>query len=163
MNFRIGTKKDLYFAKEMLFEACFWNSSIERPDYNEFFRIPEISRILSDWDRIGDRLIIVENEKENIGAAWYRLWTKENPSYGFVDSETPELGMALIPIYRSKGIGRKLLRELINNVKNDGFKALSLSVDPGNFARYFYESEGFEKVGESGTSWTYKLEIQSNN
>lgn len=62
--------------------------------------------------------------------------------------------------YRSKGTGRKLLCELIHLVKNDGFKALSLSVDPNNFARYLYESERFVKIGESGTSWTYKLEIR---
>ena len=161
MNVRIGSKKDLKLAKEMLFEACFWNPTIERPDYVEFFKIPEINRILSDWGRFGDNLIIAENEQEYIGAAWYRLWTKKNPSYGFIDSETPELGMGIREEYRSQGIGRRLLLKLINTAKNDGYKALCLSVEPGNFARYLYESEGFVKVGESGTSWTYKLELYS--
>ena len=35
----------------------------------------------------------------------------------------------------------------------------TLSVSPSNFARSFYESEGFHKVGESGTSWTLFLQL----
>jgi len=161
MNIRIGSIGDLNFAKEMLFEACFWDASAERPDFNKFFKIPEIYKILSDWGRAGDKLIIAENEQENIGAAWYRLWKEENQSYGFVDAKTPELGTGIRAKYRSKGIGRKLLQKLIDTARSEGFKALSLSVDLGNFARYLYESEGFKKVGESGTSWTYMLEIKS--
>ncbi len=161
MNFRIGTKKDLNFTKEMLFEACFWDATIKRHDYNEFFQIPEISKMLANWGRPGDKLIILENGKEKIGAAWYRLWTIENPSYGFVDEKTPEMGIGIWEEYRSQGLGRRLLNELIEKAKQDGFKSLSLSVDPENFARQLYESTGFVKVGESGTSWTYKLEFYS--
>jgi [ribosomal protein S18]-alanine N-acetyltransferase len=159
MHIRSGINKDIPFAKEMLFEAFFWNPSVERPDYREFFKIPEINKLLADWGRLGDMLIIAENEHENIGSAWYRLWTAEDHSYGFIDSNTPELGMGVKSDYRSKGTGRRLLRELISKAMEDGFKALSLSVDPDNFARYLYESEKFKKVGESGTSWTYKLEF----
>jgi hypothetical protein len=34
-----------------------------------------------------------------------------------------------------------------------------VSVSPSNYARPFYESEGFHKVGESGTSWTLLLQL----
>lgn len=159
MIIKTGSKKNLEFVKEMLYEACFWNPIIERADYNEFFQIPEISRILSEWGRIGDKILIAQNEIEKIGAAWYRLWTKEKPSFGFVDEEIPELGIGIKKEYRSKGLGRKLLIQLIKTAKQDGFKSLSLSVDPENYARWLYESEGFKKVGKSGTSWTYKLEL----
>lgn len=160
MILRQVNNEDLLFTKEMLFEAFFWDQNMERPDYKDFFRIPEINKLLTGWGREGDKLTILKNKQEYIGAAWYRLWTEENHSYGFIDSKTPELGMGVKSNYRSKGIGRKLLRELINGAKMDGFRALSLSVDPNNFARLLYESEGFIKVGESGTSWTYKLNIK---
>lgn len=161
MNLRIGDKADLNFTKEMLFEAFFWNPKIERPDYKKFFRLPEIYKLLADWGRFGDRLILADNEHESIGAAWYRLWTADNHFYSFIDSNTPELGMGIKSNYRSKGVGRRLLIALISKAKEDGFKALSLSVDPKNFARHLYESEGFKKVGNSGTSWTYKLELSN--
>jgi hypothetical protein len=47
MKIRIGNKKDLALAKEKHFEACFWNSNIQHPDYNEFFQNPEINKLLS--------------------------------------------------------------------------------------------------------------------
>lgn len=144
----------------MLFEAFFWNPDINRPDFSEFMRLPEPDKLLSGWGRTGDKLIIAENEKDYIGAAWYRLWTEQNHFYGFVDSKTPELGIGIRKGYRSQGIGRMLLRQLIKTAEKEGYRALSLSVDPENFARYLYESAGFLKVEKSGTSWTYKLDMQ---
>jgi ribosomal protein S18 acetylase RimI-like enzyme len=76
-----------------------------------------------------------------------------------VDAETPELGIAVVSAHRSKGVGRTLLRALMVIAREDGHRALSLSVSPSNYARAFYESEGFEKVGESGTSWTLVLQL----
>ena len=73
---------------------------------------------------------------------------------GFVDADIPELGMGVRIGYRSRGVGRALLRALIAAAKRAGTGALSLSVDPANFARSLYESEGFRKVGEVETSWT---------
>jgi ribosomal protein S18 acetylase RimI-like enzyme len=71
-----------------------------------------------------------------------------------VDADTPELGIAVAPAYRDGGVGRGLLRALVEVARRDGHRALSLSVAPTNHARALYESEGFRKVGESGTSWT---------
>lgn len=159
MQLRLGNNEDLVFIKKMLFEAFFWNPQNSRPDIDEFFNNRESHKLISNWGRFGDRLIIAENEQNPIGAAWFRLWTESNHSYGFIDPNIPELGIGIRSEYRSKGIGRMLLKKLINTAREDGFVALSLSVDPSNFARKLYESEGFVKVGESGTSWTYKLQL----
>ena len=153
MKIRSSTKKDLPFLKKMLFEAFFWNPSLSSPEYQDFFKHPEFSKLMSKWGRPDDRAVIaVENDKP-IGAAWYRFWTDENHSYGFVDSETPELGIGVVDSFRSKGVGRDLLRELIEVARTEGI-TMSLSVDPANYACKLYGSEGFVKVGESGTSWT---------
>ena len=131
----------------MLFEAFYWDSESPRPPFEEFS-----SNLLDNWGRDGDLAIIAEEDGQPAGAAWCRLWTDEDHSYGYVDAETAELGLAVDSKYRSRGIGRALLRELIRRSPR-----LSLSVDPKNPARRLYESEGFVKTGESGTSWTYKL------
>ena len=157
MKIRKARKTDLPFLKEMLFEAFFWNPDLDRPDYDEFFQQPEFNKLLSGWGRSGDMAVIAEIENEPVGAAWYRFWTEKNHSYGFVDSETPELGMAVKNKFRSQGIGRALLRELIEIARNEGIKTVSLSVDPDNYACKLYGSEGFIKIGESGTSWTLLL------
>ena len=157
MQLRLGNNQDIAFIKQMLFEAFFWNPQMSRPHIDEFLNNQEFHKLISNWGRSGDRIVISEDEQIPIGAAWFRLWTESNHSYGFIDSNTPELGIGIRSEYRSKGIGRMLLKKLINVAHEDGFVHLSLSVDPSNFARKLYDSEGFLKVGESVTSWTYKL------
>jgi len=156
---RPGGTKDLGFLKEMLFEAFFWDPSIKRPSFASFRDNPEFSKLLAGWKRRGDRAVIAEENGERIGAAWFRLWTPELHSYGFVDAASPEIAMAVRADYRSKGLGRKLLGALVQTARADGFPALSLSVSPLNSARQLYESTGFRKVGESGTSWTLLLSL----
>ncbi len=159
MKLRLGNNQDIEFIREMLFEAFFWLPQMSRPDIDEFFNNQEFYKLISDWGRFGDRVVLAENEQNLIGAAWFRLWTESNHSYGYIDSTIPELGIGILSEHRSKGIGRLLLKRIISVAREDGFVALSLSVDPSNFACRLYESEGFVKAGESGTSLTYKLEL----
>src|ERR1035437_3926328 len=154
---RQGETTDLEFLEEMLFEAFFWDPSCKRPSFASFRDNPEFTKLLADWTRRGDRAVISEENGVRTGAAWFRLWTPEIHSYGFVDAATPEIAMAVRADYRHQGLGRKLLDALIQTAREDGFPALSLSVSPLNSARQLYESIGFQKVGESGTSWTLLL------
>jgi len=119
-----------------------------------FFENVEFQRLLADWGKAGDVSVIAELNSEKIGAAWYRFWTDDDHSYGFVAPHIPELGIAVRSDFRSQGIGRLLLRRLKETGKAQGVKQLSLSVAPNNYALRFYESETFTKCGESGTSWT---------
>jgi len=150
--------RDRDFLEEMLFEAFFWDPARPRPTLAEFREHPEFTRLLADWGRPGDRGVVAEEQHLKAGAAWFRLWTPELHSYGFVNGETPELGIAVVSARRSKGVGRTL-RALIEIARGDGHRALSLSVSPSNYARPFYETEGFHKVGECGTSWTLLLQL----
>ena len=157
MHVRPGTTKDLSFLEEMLFEAFFWNAAVERPSFAVFREHAEFTKLLAGWGRLGERALIAEEQNQPLGAAWFRLWTSELHSYGFVDAKTPELAIAVASVHRGKTIGRLLLAELIATARADGLPALSLSVSPVNPARHLYESLGFRKVGESGTSWTLRL------
>ena len=159
MTIRTATRDDLPFLEEMLFEAFFWNPTTPRPPADEFLARPEIQALLAGWGCPGDRAVIAQQGETPIGAAWYRFWSDEDYTYGFVDVETPELGIGVHASHRSRGVGRALMRALIEAARDDGVRRLSLSVDPSNFARRLYESEGFVKVGESGTSWTFLLRL----
>ena len=161
MNIRAANENDLAFLQQMLFEAFFWRPDQDRPDYQEFHQAPAFRVVLSEWGRPGDRAVIAEEGETPVGAAWYRFWTEEDHSYGFVDAKTPELGIGVPADYRSKGVGRALLRALIEAARDEEVGALSLSVEPENFARRLYESEGFVKVGGSGTSWTMVLTFKN--
>ena len=159
IKLRTGDKNDLDFVRDMLCEAFFWNPQIARPNLHEFSEKPEFQKLIADWGREGDCIIFAEIDDKPIGAAWHRLWTDSNHSYGFVDAVTPEIGIAVVADFRSKGVGRMLLQTLLNHARAADYPGLSLSVDPSNYARFLYESFGFAKVGESGTSWTYLLSL----
>ena len=150
---------DLDFLKDMLFEALFWDPEAKRPAFGSFCGDPEFTKLLAGWGRTGDRAVIAEEDGVRRGGAWFRLWTAESHSYGFVDARTPEIAIAVRPDYRSRGLGRELLRALVQQARADGYQSLSLSVSPKNSALRLYESTGFCKVGESGTSWTLMLSL----
>lgn len=145
----------------MLFEAFFWDPAAERPAFAAFRESAAFAKLLAGWGRAGDRAVVADERGEPLGAAWFRLWTPEVHSYGFVDAGTPELGIAVAPPHRARGVGRALLEALIDAARADGHPALSLSVAPANPARRLYESLGFRKVGESGTSWTLLLPLDA--
>ena len=65
-----------------------------------------------------------------------------------------ELGLAVQPLHRRKGIGEALLRAAKVQAREEGFQALSLSVAAHNRSRMMYQRSGFEKVAEEGDSWT---------
>ena len=156
---RAADAGDLAFLEAMLFEAFFWEPGAARPPFEAFRGDAEFVKLLAGWGRRGDRGLLALEGDAPVGAAWYRLWTPALHSYGFVDARTPELGIAVAAPARGRGLGRRLLRALVERARSDGFPALSLSVSPANPARALYESEGFRRVGESGTSWTLALAL----
>src|SRR4051794_3235594 len=92
---REGTTLDLPLLELMLYEAFFWSSELERPTLVEMRARPEFYTLLAAWGRIGDLALLADVGGAGAGAAWFRLWTPAVHSYGFVDQQTPELGLAV--------------------------------------------------------------------
>jgi ribosomal protein S18 acetylase RimI-like enzyme len=131
------------FLKDMLRHAYYWRSS-SVPESGE----PPVQRYVERWGRPGDTALIAIQDFQPVGAAWYRLFKVDNPGYGFVDEETPELAIAVVPSRRGRGIGEALIEALCERAHEDGYHALSLSVERGNAALVaFYEEHGFARVG----------------
>ena len=84
-----------------------------------------------------------------VGAAWYRLYPDNEPGFGFVDAQTPELTIGVVPARRGKGIGSELLDALLDRARTEGFERISLSVEKTSPAVRLYESRGFRAVHEN--------------
>jgi GNAT superfamily N-acetyltransferase len=153
------------FLQEMAVQAMWWQqSSSELPSIAQALTEPAFAKLLDGWGRPGDRALIATGSDERLGAVWFRLWDPDHHSYGFVDSQTPELGIAVLPASRRQGIGRALLRRLVDLARADGHRSLSLSVNPANPARLLYESEGFVRVDEdAGGSWTMLADLDATH
>ena len=76
------------------------------------------------------------------------------PGYGFVDETTPSLAISVLPTLRGRGIGTRLLTELVAQVPCE---RIALSVQNSNAAKRLYERIGFSTVregdGESVMIW----------
>ena len=66
--------------------------------------------------------------------------------YGHIDDNTPSLALAVCRPYRGYGIGTSLMRALMERLQEDGFNAVSLSVQKSNPAFRLYQRLGFETV-----------------
>ncbi|RKN69669.1 GNAT family N-acetyltransferase [Microbacterium sp. CGR2] len=91
--------------------------------------------------------------------AWLVFLPAEDPGYGFVDADTPELSITTFAAYRGQGIGSQLLSDLISQARSRRLAGISLSVEDGNDARRLYERAGFEAVGRNGGSDTMYLAL----
>ena len=109
-----------------------------------------ITRYVNGWGRDGDRLLIAIDQFHPVGAAWYRLYTEDEPGFGFIDEATPELTIGVVPARRGKGIGLALLDALLERARADGYDRISLSVEKTNPAVELYQSRGFRPVQENG-------------
>jgi GNAT superfamily N-acetyltransferase len=135
---------DAHLVESAFVLTADWNPAAIRGE--AFWRAdPTFAQYTSGWGRPGDGGFIAEEDGRVVGAVWWRLFRSDDAGYGFVDEQTPELGIAVWPGERGRGIGRSLLRAATAE-----HPRLSLSVEDGNPARALYESEGFVAVGRSG-------------
>ena len=85
--------------------------------------------------------------------------TSEDPGYGFVNDQAPEVCLAVVPDHRGRGVGGALLRELRDAASSQGYSALSLSVEKGNPALRLYERNGFVKLFETEDAWAMGADL----
>jgi ribosomal protein S18 acetylase RimI-like enzyme len=142
---RRSRSDDAQFLREMLFEAAYWRPGKPRPSLEEGLARPDLVKVLAGWGRPGDlAMVATDGLGDRIGAAWMRLWTTEDHAHGFVDAETPELGIGVQREFRRHGVGTALLLALLGRAREDGVPRVSLSVEIENVARLLYERFGFK-------------------
>ena len=145
MVIRRGGRQDTRFLRDMLHHAYYWR---EREAGRGAW--PGLA-VRQGLGRPGDTALIAVEDAFPVGAAWYRLFRRDRPGYGFVDEETPELAIAVVPSRRGRGIGDALLNALVERAKSEGHRALSLSVAREDETLLsYYEKHGFARVHEDG-------------
>lgn len=153
---RKASQGDVPFLRDMVRHAYYWRwGSPETAD------VPA-ARYVEGWGRPGDRGLIALDEGFPVGAAWYRLFTTGSPGYAFLDEETPELTIAVVPSRRGRGFGDQLLSALLDQAREDGFPAISLSVEKDNPALHLYQRFGFEPVKEMDSTLVMRARLESS-
>ena len=154
-NIRPLRSEDEPFLWEMLYQALHVSEGQSAPP-REVVRLPELARYVLGWGRKGDCGFLASDAATGrpVGAVWLRLLVGGNKGYGYVDDDTPELSIAVLPEYRGQGVGTQLLIHLFASAC--GQSSISLSVSADNSALRLYERFGFEVVSKSDGSLTMK-------
>jgi GNAT superfamily N-acetyltransferase len=115
-----------------------------------------VARYVNHWGRPGDAGLIAW-ENGPVGAAWYRMFAANAPGFGFVDEQTPELTIAVVPGRRGTGLGAELMQALLARARQHGHGAISLSAEKGRTG--LYERYGFQPVEEKDGTVTMRAAL----
>lgn len=120
-------------------------------DYNEILPKQVIYNddlfvFIKDFGKLKDDYCLVATINNRIiGATWVRIVLE----YGHIDDDTPSFAISIHEKHRNKGIGTKLMKEMLLLLKEKGYKKASLSVQKENYAVKMYSKLGFKIVRQT--------------
>jgi ribosomal protein S18 acetylase RimI-like enzyme len=144
----MATKGDEAFLWEMLYFAAHMEEDGEVSSHTAK-QNPDLMKYVNGWGRETDVgcVALEPHSKRPIGAAWIRLLIGDEQSTSYVDDDTPELAIAVLPEYLGSGVGTLLLQRLLEAAKQH-YPRVVLSVRATNPAKRLYERMGFVVTGE---------------
>lgn len=154
LHFRPITPADQDFLTEMLYLAFFVPEGAA-PFPRSILDRPDILKYHKGYGKKGDYGFLALSGQEALGAIWCRLHSEDDPGYGFVRPDIPELNIALLPQARGQGIGLQLMQLLEEKLSAEKVPGISLSVDKRNsVAHSMYQKLAYKPVKEEGTAIT---------
>ena len=131
--------------KDFLYEAIFIPEGVLPPS-REIIEQPELRIYYEEFGSgPADYCFVAEAAGRVVGAVWTRIMN----DYGHVDDETPSFAISLIPEYRGRGIGTRLLKQMLSFLGEQGYRQASLAVQKANYAVRMYEKAGVRTVAEN--------------
>ena len=138
-------QNELNILEDFLYEAIFIPEGSVAPSRDIIYQ-PELQVYVSEFGQYkGDLCYVAETDEKIVGAVWVRIMN----DYGHIDDETPSFAISLLKEYRHYGIGTKLMKKVLQALKENGYKQASLSVQKMNYAVKMYCKLGFEIVAEN--------------
>ena len=154
-NIRHLQEAETYLLKDFLYEAIFIPPGMEPPPRDIIDR-PELRLYIDDFgNRKGDNCLVADLEGKVVGAVWTRIMD----DYGHVDDYTPSFAISLYKEYRGRGIGSRLMEEMLKLLRSQGYERASLAVQKANYAVKIYEKLGFETVDENDEEYIMVCEL----
>lgn len=157
MDYRIREIKESEYSilPDFLYEAIFIPEGTETPP-KSIIEQPELQVYIADFGKSDDWCLVAEIKEKIVGAVWVRIMN----DYGHIDDETPSLAISLYEEYRHLGLGTALMKEMLQFLKDKGYKRTSLSVQKANYAVNMYRKLGFEVVSENGKEYIMVCQLQ---
>jgi len=141
MNYRIREieKTEISLLDDFLYEAIFIPEGVTPPP-KDIIKDEELQIYVKDFGKYKDDICFVaEVEGRVVGAVWLRVID----DYGHIDDDTPSLSISVYKGYRNLGIGKALIKNVLEELKKRGYKKTSLSVQKANYASEIYKKVGY--------------------
>ncbi len=137
-------KNEYPILSDFLYEAIFIPEGMDKPP-KSIIEQPELQVYIEDFGKEDDWCMVAEIKEKIVGAVWVRIMN----DYGHIDDETPSFAISLYEEYRDLGIGTALMGDMLQFLREKGYKQTSLSVQKANYAVSMYRKAGFEVVDEN--------------
>ena len=132
--------------ENFLYEAIYIPEGVPAPP-RSVIENEDLQVYIRDFGKLpDDRCLVAEVEGKIVGAVWTRIMD----DYGHIDDHTPSLAISLYKEFRGQGIGTELLQRMLERLRSDGYRRVSLSVQKANYALRMYEKAGFKTVADRG-------------
>jgi len=138
------TREEFPLLSGFLYEAIFIPEGAAPPPRTVLLSPPLRDYVAGFGSRRDDRALVAEAAGRVVGAVWVRC----GAGFGRVAEGVPELAVALDPACRGRGVGTRLLRAMLRLLADEGYPAVSLSVQKANPAVRLYRRLGFQVVRE---------------
>lgn len=154
-------ESELDILEDLLYEAIYQPEGADLLD-RSIIETPEINVYTNNFGaKPDDYCLVAEVEGKIIGAVWIRILADEIKGFGNIDDFTPEFAISLYKEYRNQGIGTKLMKQMIEHMRQKGFRQTSLSVNKENYAFRMYEKLGFKVIKENNHDYLMLLTFKS--
>lgn len=131
--------------RDFLYEAIFQRDETNLLPRNVVDN-PELRIYIEDFGKKPqDFALCAEVDSMVVGAVWVR----DIPAYGHIADGVPEFAISVLKSHRGKGIGSRMMMEMLKHLRAVGCPRASLAVQKDNYALRMYQKCGFQIIGEN--------------
>lgn len=148
-------ENEYYLLEDFLYEAIFIPEEIEPPP-RDIIQKEELQVYIRDFGKLpDDNCLVAEIDGRVVGAVWTRIMH----DYGNIDDKTPSFAISLYKEYRGHGIGTRLMRDMLDKLRERGYEQASLAVQKANYAVKMYKNVGFEIIDENDEEYIMRIRL----
>mgnify|MGYP006159411319 CR=1 FL=1 len=112
ITYRPASPGDVKLLTRMLWVAFNWRD--EAVSEQHWPDPTAAAKYVDGFGRHGDAGVVAAVAGQGVGAAWYRLLPADDPGYGFVAADIPEVTLGVASKARGRGIGTALMQRLLD-------------------------------------------------
>lgn len=141
--------------EDFIYEAIFIPKGAEPPP-KSIINQPDLQVYIKDFGTHKDDVCFVAQVDEKVVGA---VWCRDMKDYGHIEDGVPSFAISLYEEYRNLGIGTRLMKTMLEELRLRGYKKASLAVQKANYAVRMYKSTGFTVIDENDEEYIMVCEL----